>query len=119
INLNFLISSSSLIFPNLEVPFGSWIFMEKTTTQPQIILLFFLLLLMNTYSLGFNVRALQDYSPTSKKFTMQVFSKKSTTTTTTTTVTIPTRVAATRNARGKFGVAAHNVPSGPNPESNR
>uniref|UniRef100_M1BEN6 Uncharacterized protein n=1 Tax=Solanum tuberosum TaxID=4113 RepID=M1BEN6_SOLTU len=93
--------------------------MAKTTTQPQILLFFFLLLLMNTYSLGFNVRALRDYSPTSKKSTMHVLSKKSTTTTTTITVTTPTRVAATHNARGQFGVAAHSVPSGPNPESNR
>ncbi|KAG5573777.1 hypothetical protein H5410_063543 [Solanum commersonii] len=74
---------------------------------------------MNTYSLGFNVRALRDYSPTTKKSTMQVLPKKSTTTTTTTTVTTPMRVAATHNARGQFGVAAHSVPSGPNPESNR
>lgn len=92
--------------------------MAKTTTQLQILVLFFLLLLMNTYSSGFNVRAHRDYSPTSEKSTMQVLPKKSTTTTTTTTVTTPTRGATTPNARGQYGVAAHSVPSGPNPESN-
>lgn len=95
--------------------------MAKTITQPQVqLLFFFLLLLISTYISVLNVKALREYPPTSKNSTMQVLSKQSTTITTTATIVNATTVAAaTRNSSQQFRVVAHNVPSGPNPESNR
>lgn len=106
--------------------------MAKTKLSQSLFLLLFLglfLIISTTNTINFqafplptNGRIILENSQTSKEYPMQVHSKQSavsTATATTTTTTTTANDGGAGTASQQYGMAAHEVPSGANPESNR
>ncbi|CAK9173796.1 unnamed protein product [Ilex paraguariensis] len=104
--------------------------MASTTKSPTILvfllLLFFVPLFarpldvsMASMASSISVQRVLLYSPITMQSTMNSNPGRPETTGTTTTTAAATAITTTSNSNRQFWAAAHEVPSGPNPESNK